>query len=75
MNFTRLLLCAFFLSAGISGCASFGDQPTTVILKHPETLDFVNCNVDKWGTTKSFSDNEKCVEQYKQKGYVVWGTR
>lgn len=55
------------------GCASFSDRPTTVIMKNPQTMEFVNCNVDKWGTTESYEQNDKCVKDYEAKGYVVWG--
>ena len=68
----------FFLLAmsfGMLGCAAFMDKPVTVILKDTETLEFVTCDVDHWNTPGSYKKNDECVEGYKKKGYVVWGTR
>lgn len=65
-------------SAGLAllgGCSMFIDKPKTVVLKHPVTLDFVNCNVDKWETTGSYEANDQCIKDYQAKGYEVWGTR
>ena len=64
-----------FSSLILSGCASSEKRPRTVVLKHPETQDFVNCNVDKWGTEESYQKNEECIKGYKEKGYEIWGTR
>lgn len=44
-------------------------------MQDPKTMDFVNCDVGKYGLDKHFKDKEKCVEEYKAKGYIVWGTR
>jgi hypothetical protein len=65
-------LC-FFLLAG--GCASLGDKSKKVILQNPETMEFVNCEVDRWGTRRSYATNEECVKEYQAKGYVIWGER
>lgn len=45
------------------------------MLQHPETMDFVKCEVDQWGTKKSFAKNEQCIEEYKRQGYVIWAER
>jgi hypothetical protein len=57
----------------MGGCAS--GRPSKVVLKHPATLDFVNCNVDRWETDKSYRTNEECVRKYQEEGYVIWGQR
>ncbi len=36
-------------------------------------MDFVNCKVDKWNSKKSYEANDKCVEDYKKQGYIIWG--
>jgi predicted ATPase len=46
-----------------------------VILQHPDTMDFQNCEVDKWGLDKHFQNNEECVKNYQKLGYIVWGSR
>jgi len=51
------------------------DEPTAVMLQHPETMEFVKCQVDQWGTKKSFVKNEECVKDYQSQGYVIWGER
>lgn len=57
----------------LSGCASFGDSPRRVKLQNPTTLEFVDCDVDKWGTAASYERNNKCVEDYQNQGYIIWG--
>ncbi len=69
------LLGSFCVFLTISGCAAFGDQPTTYIMQNPETMEFVNCVVDKWETEESFAANDKCVKDYQEKGYIIWGER
>lgn len=63
---TLLLACS---------CAKMSDEPTAVMLQHPETMKFVKCEVDQWGTKKSYAKNEQCVEDYQSQGYVIWGER
>lgn len=70
LSTSSVILLLYALS--ISGCATFSDRSGTVIMKHPQTMEFVDCKVDKWGTKLSYDRNEKCVEEYKSKGYVVW---
>lgn len=60
---------------GLSGCASHSGKPSVVIMQHPETIDYVNCKVDEWATAASYAENEKCVEELKKQGYIVWGER
>jgi hypothetical protein len=67
-----LLFIFVVLAVVVSGCALSG-KPTKFVLKHPETLDFVNCDVDKWGTPLSYKSNEECVKHYESLGYFVWG--
>lgn len=71
----HLYLLFFTVALGVSGCAALTDKPVTVILKNTETLEFVTCDVDHWNMPGSFKKNDDCVEEYKKKGYVVWGTR
>ncbi len=66
---------AVFILVSCSSCSLFIDEPTRIVLKHPETLDFVNCNVDQWDLPHSYKNNEECVEDYKKKGYFVWDKR
>jgi len=73
MKFVILSGFCFVMSAG--GCASLGDKSKKVILQNPETMEFVNCEVDKWGTRRSYATNEQCVKEYQAKGYVIWGER
>lgn len=57
----------------VGGCALYSGKPGTVMMQHPETMEFVTCKMDKWPTSASYAENEKCVEDLKQKGFVVWG--
>jgi len=66
---------SFCLTLLVGGCAALGDKPKNVILQNPETMEFVNCEVDKWGTVASYEINERCVKDYQSKGYVIWGKR
>lgn len=63
----------FPLIAILGGCASTGEKPSTVILKNPSTMEFVNCDVDRWGTSASYERNDKCVKEYQEQGYIIWG--
>lgn len=74
MKVCAILLVSFYMFF-CGGCALFSDKPTTVILQNVETMEFVDCVVDHWGTAQSYQDNDTCVEGYKSKGFVVWGTR
>ena len=65
-------ICVFVL---VSGCASFGDQPKKYIMQNPETMEFASCVVDKWETKESFATNDRCVTEYQEKGYIIWGER
>ena len=66
------LMALIFGLAG--GCASYSSK-SVVIMQHPETMEFVNCKVDGWATNGAYAENEKCVEDLKKKGYIVWGER
>lgn len=61
----------------VSGCARMSDsaKSESVMLQNLETMEFVTCTVDQWGTKASFSKNEECVEEYKRQGYVIWAER
>lgn len=71
----KVFLATFAAILIISGCSMMSGKPSKVILRHPETLDFVNCQVDKWETSEDYIKNEECVEDYKKKGYAVWAER
>jgi len=72
-------LSYFVLLAAVSfllfGCARMSDESTSVMLQHPETMDFVKCDVDQWGTKKSFAKKDQCVQSYISQGYVIWAER
>lgn len=64
-------LCALL----VAGCAATGDQTKVVVLKHPETLDFQQCSVDDWGSREGFAQKDRCVQQWQEQGYVIWGAQ
>lgn len=69
-----LLIAAGVVTAlGTTGCNK--TAKSVVIMQHPETMEFVDCKVDAWATPASYAKNARCVEELKQKGYVVWGER
>lgn len=59
----------------LGGCTSQSARPALVIMQDPATMEFVNCKVDKWSTIYGHTENEKCVEDLKKKGYIVWAER
>lgn len=69
------ILIIFSFALLIGGCASFSGKSKNVILQNPKTMEFVNCEVDRWGTAVSYESNEQCVREYQAKGYRVWGER
>ncbi|PHR30544.1 MAG: hypothetical protein COA36_00630 [Desulfotalea sp.] len=71
---TYCILAILVLVFGVA-CARMSDKSTSVMLQNLETMDFVKCNVDQWGTRASFAKNEKCIEDYKRQGYVIWAER
>ncbi len=56
-------------------CSLFNKVPDKVVLKHPTTHEFVNCNVDQWKSKKSYEENDECVKKYQKQGYVIWATK
>jgi hypothetical protein len=66
-------ICAVMLLIG--GCAGSQSNSRKVILKDPQTMEFVECKVSHdWGILAIPDDDKnKCVEEYKKKGYIVWG--
>lgn len=71
----RRILYVWVMLLFLSGCASFSDKPSKVILQNPQTMEFVNCRVDEWGTSESYRKNEECVQSYIDQGFVIWGER
>lgn len=67
---TGIAFCLF-----LGSCASMSDESTSVMLQNPETMEFVKCTVDQWGTKASFTKNEECIEEYKRQGYIIWAER
>ena len=63
------VLCTLLVTA----CAATGDRSKVVLLKHPETLDFQQCSVKDWGSRDGFAQKDRCVQQWQQQGYVIWG--
>ena len=68
-----LFICSIFPL--LTSCAFTEGKPKKVILRHPVTYDYVDCDVDIWQTEESYKKNDKCVENYKKQGFVVWETR
>jgi len=57
-----------------NGCATIYGKSKKVVLKHPETQEFVECNVSgkiKMPSEKQVED--PCIEKYKNQGFEVWG--
>lgn len=71
--FCRSTFLAGLLALSILGCAGKSSTPKKIILQHPETMEFMKCNVGQWGSESAFATNEECVEEYKKQGYVIWG--
>ncbi len=74
MKFSLLIL-VFVVIMVCSGCSMYNGKSKKVILRHPVTQEFVSCQVDRWETAASFAKNEECIQNYKEKGFVVWGER
>jgi predicted ATPase len=70
----KILLISLLLPL-LASCMSMEGNRRVVILQHPETMDFQNCEVDKLGLDKHFRNNEECVKDYQKRGYIVWGSR
>lgn len=75
MKILGRIVSLFIIGVLVFGCARMSDESTAVMLQHPETMDFVKCEVDQWGTKKSFAKKDQCVEDYKAKGYIIWAER
>lgn len=73
MTIMKKCICSLFFVALLSSCIA--QKEKLIILQHPETMEFERCQVADWGSKEALAENEACVEAYKQKGYVVWGTR
>ncbi len=65
-----LVIAALFCS-----CEAMSRKYTKVILKHPETLDFKECEVGIWATDQTYREHDECVKKYEEQGYEVWGER
>ena len=74
MNRVPGILLLLLIATSFSGCMSMSGKPKVVIMQHPETMEFYNCEVAKPMIDKNYLANELCVEEYKKKGYIVWGT-
>lgn len=59
----------------LASCAAMRGKPRVVIMQHPETMDFKNCDVGKYGFDSDFKDQQICVDELKTLGYMVWGER
>ncbi len=74
MTFRNIVYFICLVIFSLCGCAFTEGKPRKVILRHPVTYDYVDCNVDIWQTEKSYKKNDECVEHYKKQGFVVWET-
>jgi hypothetical protein len=61
------------LTLVVVGCSGKSTTAKKVILQDPQTMEFVKCNAGQWGSDSPFETNEECIEDYKSKGYIVWG--
>lgn len=68
----RTILLPLLILPLFASCAAM-KEPRVVILQHPETMEFKNCEVGTWATGKDFTENSKCVKKFEEQGYVVWG--
>lgn len=71
----KKLLPVVLLLPLLASCASITGKPRVVIMQHPETIDFQNCDVGKYGFDKDFRDQQTCVDELKKQGYIIWGER
>ncbi len=74
-NMMKKLLPVLLLIPLLAACASMQGKSRVVIMQHPYTMDFQNCEVGKYGFNKDFKDQQKCVDDLKNQGYIVWGER
>lgn len=58
---------------GVGGCAGHSGKSKRIVMQHPETMEFVNCKIEGWANAAAYAANEKCVDDLKQKGFIVWG--
>ncbi|PID77432.1 MAG: hypothetical protein CSB24_01500 [Deltaproteobacteria bacterium] len=71
-NMKSLVLFTIFAAVLLLGsCQNNGYRK--VILKHPETLDFKECEASTW--TKDHKESDECIRKYKEQGYQIWGER
>lgn len=70
---TLYLLLILLLNVTLGGCASLGDKTSRVMLQNPATMEFVKCDVDEWGSSAAYERKDKCVKDYLDQGYVIWG--
>lgn len=75
MEMIRKLLIIALPMLLLSSCLADKSSPKVVVLKNPATLDFQNCEVQDWGSKEAYAANKKCVEQWQQQGYVIWGSQ
>lgn len=66
-----LVISLLFL---LCSCMAAKNKPKVVVLQNPDTLDFQNCKVADWGSEKGYQDNEECIKEYQQQGYIIWGS-
>ena len=72
LTVVSLAVVTLFLACS---CAKMSGESVSVMLQNPETMEFVKCDVDQWGTKKSYAKNEQCVKDYQNQGYVIWAER
>lgn len=71
----RRCVLLFGLSCLLMSCGLMQGKYTKVILKHPETLEFKECEVDSLMTSSAYESSDECIKNYKALGYEVWGER
>lgn len=71
----KKMLSVLVLTVLLCSCEAMSRKYTKVILKHPETLEFKECQVGIWATDQTYRDHDECVKKYEAQGYEVWGER
>lgn len=76
MDMPKKLLLLTMTMLLLSSCLAGKKGPKVVIMKHPVTLDFQNCEVKgEWPDEEAYAAKDQCVQALEQQGYIVWGSR
>ncbi len=67
---TKINITVLVLLMALCSCTG---TKSRVILKHPETQEFKECQMGIWSVTTR--EQDECVKKYEAQGYEVWGKR